>query len=199
VIQQDDPAVGGSLMPGGCLRCCKYAAAASSEESGQVAFAPHTDTTLLTLAMCSTVSGLEIKSREGVWQAPEAGRGPMQLLIMPGEFLEVLTKGYLRSSLHRVLRPPPGEARLSMPFLVRGKPRAVVNSRLHMDRARERDPTGLNPVLAPVFTLFQRTLVSPLCSPCLTGCGNRVLEEEGKTMQWLWDRHGGWVRHYTST
>ena len=56
-------------MPGACLRCCKYAAAAVPEAAGVEAFAQHTDTTLVTLAMCSTVPGLEIKSRDGFWQA----------------------------------------------------------------------------------------------------------------------------------
>ena len=96
----------------------------------------------------------------------------MHLLVMPGEFIEVLTKGYLRGSLHRVMRPPPLSPRLSLPFLVRAKPKAVVNSKHHMDAARAKDPDG---------------------------CGTCVLEEEGKTLQWLWDRHGGLMRHYTSS
>merc|ERR1711871_1339131 len=59
-------------MPGGCLRMCKYADAQTANKAvGDIAFAQHTDTTMITLAMCSTEPGLEIRNQSGIWITPE--------------------------------------------------------------------------------------------------------------------------------
>lgn len=146
-------------MPGACLRLCQYAEAARTQQSaGKVAFSAHTDTTVVTLAMCALQPGLEIRNQKGQWVAPEVGRDPYDILVMPGEFIETLTKGYLRSSLHRVTRST--APRLSMPFLVRAKPKARINTKRHLEEARAQ---GLK-------------------------VGTRVLDVEGVTAQWLWSR-----------
>jgi isopenicillin N synthase-like dioxygenase len=40
------------------------------------------------------------------------------LIVNIGELLEVATGGYLRATRHRVLAPPPGSDRVSIPFFL---------------------------------------------------------------------------------
>merc|ERR1712166_397583 len=157
----------GTEMTNACLRMCKYAPAGNTTQKvGEVAFKAHTDTTFITLGLCSMEPGLEIQQGRGQWVTPEQGRDLRDVLIMPGEVAEILTRGYVKASMHRVVRPR--NPRLSLPFLVRTIPKSIVNTKLHIQAAREQgqEPDG------------------------------RLLSAEGQTVERLWNHHGGWIRHY---
>lgn len=52
----------------------------------------------------------------------EHGAHGADIVLMTGEFLEVLTGGVLPCAVHRVLKPMPGHrSRLSAPLLLRGR------------------------------------------------------------------------------
>ncbi|MEW2433927.1 2-oxoglutarate and iron-dependent oxygenase domain-containing protein [Streptomyces caniferus] len=74
----------------------------------------HKDLGLLTLLVQDDVGGLQV-AVEGdhfvdVPVVPDA------FVVNLGELLEVATRGYLRATVHRVVRPAPGVDRYSMPF-----------------------------------------------------------------------------------
>ena len=49
--------------------------------------------------------------------------------MLIGETLSKITNGYYPATNHRVFRPPPGVHRIAMPFLMRGRPEAVINTK----------------------------------------------------------------------
>ncbi|MEU2788073.1 2-oxoglutarate and iron-dependent oxygenase domain-containing protein [Streptomyces sp. NPDC007100] len=74
----------------------------------------HKDLGLLTLLVQDSVGGLQVavdgEHFEDVPVVPDA------FVVNLGELLEVATRGYLRATVHRVVRPAPGVDRYSMPF-----------------------------------------------------------------------------------
>ena len=77
-----------------------------------------------------------------------------------------MTSGYLKASMHRVLRS--NAERLSLPFLVRTKPKALVNTAKHIDKAQARGEE----------------------------VDRRALRVDSMTIERLWDMKGGWCTHY---
>ncbi|AKK30705.1 isopenicillin N synthase family oxygenase [Mycobacterium sp. EPa45] len=77
----------------------------------------HKDSGVLTLLLLEPDStGLQVESADGGWldAPPLAGA----FVVNIGELLEVATGGYLRATRHRVLTPPPGTDRVSIPYFV---------------------------------------------------------------------------------
>ena len=146
---------------------CRYSPSGNEDE---VAFTEHTDTTLITLALCSPVAGLQVQSR-GEWVSSEKDRNTCEMLVLAGEFLELLTKGYLRAAPHRVLRPC-GSARCSIPFLIRAKPRALMNTQEEVQLALKQKGGSKVP----------KGLPGP----------NNILLIENKTLQSVWTYANGW-------
>lgn len=132
----------GSLSPS-AQRVCHYrpkAASSSAQANDEkkaapkktVAFGAHTDSTFFTVVPCSSRPGLEIYTGAHGWVCPEEFADPKtDVLVLPGEFIQVLTGGSFQASVHRVLRPDPSlvpenqkplpETRLSLPLLLRGR------------------------------------------------------------------------------
>lgn len=83
------------------------------EERGQGVGA-HKDPGVLTMLMIEPgKGGLQIE-RDGEWlDAPSV---PGAFVVNIGELMEFATDGYLKATVHRVVSPPPGESRLSIPF-----------------------------------------------------------------------------------
>lgn len=111
-------------------RLCLYHA------KNNVLFEAHTDTTFLTLIPCSSIAGLEVWTAATDWVRPEDhAESAGAVIVLPGEFLQVLTAGVFPAAVHRVTRfsceehAAEGESvsRLSMPLLVRGVKQAVVD------------------------------------------------------------------------
>lgn len=116
---------------GACvLRLCNYALCETS-----VVFPEHTDASFLTLAPLGSAPGLQM------WHGPsssyvdvERGLDKQDLIVFVGDFVEVLTKGAYTAALHRVvLRPEDARERMSMPFLMRGKPDSEINTAPFVD------------------------------------------------------------------
>ncbi len=83
------------------------------EDRGQGVGA-HKDPGVLTLLMIGRgQGGLQVDSAGGWLDAPAL---PGAFVVNIGELLEFATDGYLKATVHRVVSPPPGETRLSIPF-----------------------------------------------------------------------------------
>lgn len=74
----------------------------------------HNDLGLLTLLVQDGNGGLQVAVEDG--QFAEVPVVPGAFVVNLGELLEVATRGYLRATLHRVVRPAPGVDRYSIPF-----------------------------------------------------------------------------------
>ncbi|OBB70684.1 MULTISPECIES: isopenicillin N synthase family dioxygenase [Mycolicibacterium] len=77
----------------------------------------HKDSGVLTLLLVEPGSvGLQVESGPDEWiDVPPL---PGAFIVNIGELLEVATGGYLRATRHRVLAPPPGTDRISIPFFL---------------------------------------------------------------------------------
>jgi isopenicillin N synthase-like dioxygenase len=83
------------------------------EDRGQGVGA-HKDPGVLTLLMIEPGKGGLQVERDGEWiDAPAL---PGAFVVNIGELLEFATDGYLKATVHRVVAPPPGSTRLSIPF-----------------------------------------------------------------------------------
>jgi isopenicillin N synthase-like dioxygenase len=83
------------------------------EERGQGVGA-HKDPGVLTLLMIEPgKGGLQVDTASGWVEAPAV---PGAFVVNIGELMEFATDGYLKATVHRVVSPPPGETRLSIPF-----------------------------------------------------------------------------------
>jgi isopenicillin N synthase-like dioxygenase len=83
------------------------------EDRGQGVGA-HNDPGVLTLLMIEPgKTGLQVDTPGGWLDVPAL---PGAFVVNTGELLEFATDGYLRATLHRVVSPPAGETRLSIPF-----------------------------------------------------------------------------------
>ncbi len=77
----------------------------------------HKDSGVLTLLLLEPDStGLQVELAPGQWIDVPPLDGAF--VVNTGELLEVATGGYLRATQHRVLAPPPGTDRVSIPFFL---------------------------------------------------------------------------------
>lgn len=148
LLQCLDEASLGNLEAGDCgasvLRLACYGLGAEGGAGGEalsdaqgdhVTFDEHTDASYLTLAPVCEVPGLQMRSptQGDAWVDVEGshyGQGE-HMIVFIGDFVEVLTKGKYVAARHRVCLPPQASAgtpRLSMPFLVRGQPDALIDT-----------------------------------------------------------------------
>ncbi|ODN73327.1 hypothetical protein L202_07869 [Cryptococcus amylolentus CBS 6039] len=70
----------------------------------------HTDYGSLTLLFSQTVSGLQVKFADGTYHDIKPKTG--SIVVNVADTLSFMTKGYLRSTIHRVTRPPPDQAHI---------------------------------------------------------------------------------------
>jgi isopenicillin N synthase-like dioxygenase len=77
----------------------------------------HKDSGVLTLLLVEPGSaGLQVELGPDEWlDVPPL---PGAFIVNIGELLEVATGGYLRATQHRVLSPPPGADRVSIPYFL---------------------------------------------------------------------------------
>lgn len=74
----------------------------------------HKDPGVLTLLLVEPgKAGLQVEYRGGWIDVPPQSGG---FVVNIGELMEWATDGYLKATMHRVVSPPPGERRLSIPF-----------------------------------------------------------------------------------
>jgi isopenicillin N synthase-like dioxygenase len=91
----------------------------TEEPKGAVRAGAHGDINLITLLMGASAGGLQVLGKDGEW----IDAIPMEdeLVINVGDMLERHTNNKLRSTIHRVVNPPPdewGNSRYSVPFFM---------------------------------------------------------------------------------
>ena len=92
----------------------------------------HKDYGYLALLQQDEVGGLQVQAGDGGWI--DATPVPGSFVVNIGEMLEIATQGYLTATRHRVVSPPVGVDRFSIPFFLGPRLDAVV------------EPLGLPPV-----------------------------------------------------
>ncbi|MEJ2585922.1 MAG: 2OG-Fe(II) oxygenase family protein, partial [Robiginitalea sp.] len=81
--------------------------------------AAHGDINLITLLMGAHGKGLQVQNHEGTWIDAIARND--ELMINVGDMLSRLSNNKLKSTIHRVVNPPPeawGSSRYSIPFFM---------------------------------------------------------------------------------
>lgn len=99
--------------PATLLKVVRYPGTADTSQG----VGAHKDSGVLTLLLVEQGSeGLQVEGAAGEWiDVPPL---PDALIVNIGELLEVATGGYLRATRHRVLAPPPGTDRVSIPYFL---------------------------------------------------------------------------------
>lgn len=110
----------------------------------------HKDYGYLALVLQDDLRGLEVLGPDGSWIAATPVEGALVFNI--GEALEIVTRGYLKATVHRVVSPPADRDRYSAPFFLGPRLDAVVEPiTLPPDlavRARGVDRDPANPLFA---------------------------------------------------
>ncbi|WFU05183.1 isopenicillin N synthase family oxygenase (plasmid) [Rhizobium sp. CB3171] len=76
----------------------------------------HKDGGFVTILLQDVVGGLQVDDGSGGWIEAPPIRGTFVVNI--GELLELASNGYLKANIHRVVTPPAGGDRLSIPFFL---------------------------------------------------------------------------------
>ncbi|MEC3981327.1 isopenicillin N synthase family dioxygenase [Amycolatopsis sp. H20-H5] len=93
-------------------------------EDSEQGVGSHKDYGYLALLQQDDVGGLQVHTEDGTWI--DAKPVPGSFVFNIGEMLEIATGGYLRATRHRVVSPPHGVDRLSVPFFLAPRLDAVV-------------------------------------------------------------------------
>jgi isopenicillin N synthase-like dioxygenase len=106
------------------LRYMKYHARSSEENAklGDTWVKGHTDFGSMTLLFRQPVAALQVRSGDGSWKWVKPYPGSITVNL--ADTLEFVTNGFLKSSVHRVVRPPPDQAgidRLGVLYFVRAE------------------------------------------------------------------------------
>ncbi|MGB3697803.1 MAG: 2-oxoglutarate and iron-dependent oxygenase domain-containing protein [Gordonia sp. (in: high G+C Gram-positive bacteria)] len=97
--------------PSSLIKLVKYPGRDSADTQGVGA---HKDPGVLTLLMVEPgKGGLQVQRGDRWVDAPPV---PGAFVVNIGELMEWATDGYLKATMHRVVSPPPGQVRLSIPF-----------------------------------------------------------------------------------
>jgi isopenicillin N synthase-like dioxygenase len=110
----------------------------------------HKDYGYLALLQQDDVGGLQVQAEDGSWI--DATPVPGAFVFNIGEMLEIATQGYLTATRHRVISPPTGVRRYSVPFFLGPRLDAVVEP-LQLPPELAADARGVsadkdNPLLA---------------------------------------------------
>lgn len=78
------------------------------EKGGNIWAKGHTDYNTLTFLFHQPVAGLQVQTPEGQWKYVRSPRDAV--IVNIADALEFLSGGYLKSTVHRVVRPPADQA-----------------------------------------------------------------------------------------
>lgn len=116
------------------LRILHYPPFNGDEQEGAVRAAAHGDINLLTLLPAATDSGLQVQSKSGEWVDVPCDYGSIAVNI--GDMLEMCSKHFYPSTIHRVVNPE-GEAaqrsRLSLPLFLHARPEVQLSEQYTAD------------------------------------------------------------------
>jgi isopenicillin N synthase-like dioxygenase len=93
-------------------------------EDAEQGVGAHKDYGYLALLQQDDVGGLQVQAQNGSWI--DATPIPGSFVFNIGEMLEIATQGYLTATQHRVISPPAGVERFSVPFFLGPRLDAVV-------------------------------------------------------------------------
>ncbi len=85
------------------MRIIHYPALQGNEEQGAIRAAEHEDIDFLTVLPAANRPGLQAKDIEGNWHSIDTNPG--NIVINAGDMLQMITKGYYKSTTHRVINP----------------------------------------------------------------------------------------------
>ncbi|MFF2846958.1 isopenicillin N synthase family dioxygenase [Streptomyces sp. NPDC058001] len=105
-----DPAFGDGAHPQ--LKLVRYPGSAG--DGADQGVGAHKDYGFLTLLLQDTVGGLQVMREDGAFH--DVPPLPGAFVVNLGELLEVATDGYLLATNHRVVSPPGGTERFSVPY-----------------------------------------------------------------------------------
>ncbi len=124
----------------------------SAVRSGDQGVGAHKDYGWIALLLQDDLGGLQVQTLDGDWlDAPPL---PGTFVVNIGEMLEVVSQGYLRATVHRVVSPDTAQDRISIPFFPGPRLDAVIPAvvlppdLVAQARGIEQDPA--NPLL-PVY------------------------------------------------
>lgn len=95
-----------------------------AEDGSDQGVGAHKDYGFLALLQQDGVGGLQVQIPDGDWV--DATPVPGSFVLNIGEMLEIATQGYLVATKHRVISPPVGVDRYSVPFFLGPRLDAVV-------------------------------------------------------------------------
>ncbi len=109
------------------LRVIHYPPLEGSEEAGAIRAAAHEDINLITLLCSATAAGLEVKDTTGAWH--QVPCDPGSIAINAGDMLQLASKGFYKSTTHRVVNPTGVDAktpRYSMPLFLHPRSEVIL-------------------------------------------------------------------------
>lgn len=99
------------------LRALYYPALDFSKEKGAVRAAAHEDINYITLLVAASSPGLQVMDKNGSWF--DVPHEENSIVVNVGDMLQLATKGYFKSTTHRVINPEKSSSdRISMPLFV---------------------------------------------------------------------------------
>ena len=112
------------------LRILHYPPLTGNEEEGAVRASAHADINLLTVLVAASQSGLQLQNANGDWIDVPADPGMLAINI--GDGLQEATKGFYKSTIHRVINPTCEliyKSRYSIPLFLHARPDVVLSKR----------------------------------------------------------------------
>ncbi|MCU1503703.1 MAG: isopenicillin synthase family oxygenase [Ilumatobacteraceae bacterium] len=106
------------------LKVIRYRAASEGEEPSDQGVGAHRDTGFITFVHQDDVGGLQVE-RDGHLIDVPALAGT--LVVNIGEMFQLVTRGYFKATVHRVVAPPPGAERISVAYFFNPKLEATLH------------------------------------------------------------------------
>jgi isopenicillin N synthase-like dioxygenase len=106
------------------IRYVTPADAAPADDSPGQGVGAHRDTGFLTFVHQDDVGGLQVE-RDGAFV--DVPRLPGAYVVNVGEMFQLVTRGYFKATVHRVVSPPPGTERISVAYFFNPKLEATLS------------------------------------------------------------------------
>lgn len=115
------------------LRVLHYPPLQGDEPQDAIRAAAHEDINLLTVLPAANEPGLQVKLNDGTWFDVACDFG--NIIINSGDMLQEASKGYYKSTTHRVVNPPgsKNQSRISLPLFLHPRPEVRLSERCTAD------------------------------------------------------------------